>query len=473
MEENNTNRPQEPQQQAPQEPRQQGPQEPGAYPHERPRFAPPPEPAKKGKVGGYVAVGATCLLIGIALGSLLTGLISMGARTLAGAAQSAAEQPGSQWSWRWPFSGPDAQEEPQPSTAAPETVEPPEYISRPLPSFDGAAPNLEGVANPLPDIVEGASGGVVGIDVYYYYDEVGQEALAGYGSGFVISSEGYIVTNAHVVEDASKVMVKFVDGGEAVAELVGADAKLDVAVLKVGKAGLTPLALGESAAVRVGDFTVAIGNPTGERLADTATFGIISATARETNVDGKVNSYLQTDAAINPGSSGGPLLDMQGRVIGITSAKTLYAGYDDYGNMVNAEGIGYAIPIDDAMDVVRQLITKGHVVRPGVGITVVTIDELYAAEYDIPEGILVYSVTKNGPAHHADLRINDIILAYDGIDAGEHSDLVDYVAALAVGDTIGLRVWRDGEELDITLTVADLNVIGTEVLNNEYADIID
>ena len=184
------------------------------------------------------------------------------------------------------------------------------------------------------------------------------------------------------------------------------------------------------------------------------------------------NVYLQTDAAINPGSSGGPLLNMQGQVIGITCAKTLYAGYDEYGNMVNAEGLGYAIPIDDAMAVIEELITTGHVERPGIGISVVAIDEYYAEEYGIPAGILVYTVTRNGPAHHADLRINDIILSYDGQEARDNATLVDYINNLEVGDTITLHVWRDGAELDITLTVADLNLVGTEILNGAYADIL-
>lgn len=467
MEENNTYQPQQ------QENPPQDGHGPASYPNERPRFSTQSSEQKRG-IGGYVAVGAVCLLVGIALGSLVTGLISLGVSGLTSLAKEAIEkEPGFSWEWEWDGFGRRREEDAAPETVEPEQIEPPDYISRPLPNFDGKAPVLGNAANPLPDIVEQASQGVVGLDIYYYSERAGEDALGSYGSGFVISSEGYIVTNAHVVEDASRAMVKFTDGREVEAEIVGADTKLDVAVLKIEKQDLTPLALGESAGVRVGDFAVAIGNPTGEKLADTATFGIISATARQTNVDGRVNSYLQTDAAINPGSSGGPLLDMQGRVIGITSAKTLYAGYDDYGNMVNAEGIGYAIPIDDAMKVVREIITTGHVVRPGIGISVVTIDEYYAAEYGIPEGILVYTVTRNGPAHHADLRVNDIILSYDGIRAGEHSDLVAHVAGLQIGDEIKLRVWRNGKELDITLAVADLNLVGTEILNDKYADIID
>lgn len=473
MEENNINMNQEPQQEndaqqtvAPQ------------YPHDQPQFPQPPKarPKKRG-VGGYVVVGAVCLLVGFSLGSLLTGIVSLGAKGLGGWGDmdSLPEIHGDfgdwEWEWEWGSKDPD-QAQPQ-TTPQPEPTQAPAYTPREMPALDGVAPSLQAMPNPLPDIVESAGKGVVGMDVYYYDEELEQDVPMAYGSGFIISSEGYIVTNAHVVEGASQVEVKFIDGSSAPGQVIGADSKLDVAVVYVEAQGLTPLALGSSAQVKVGDFTVAIGNPTGEMLADTATFGIISATAREANVEGQVNSYIQTDAAINPGSSGGPLLDMSGKVIGITSAKALYAGYDEYGNMINAEGIGYAIPIDEAMEVVRELITTGHVKRPGIGISVVEIDQLTAEMYQVPQGILVYTVTEDGPAHVADLRINDVILSYDGITAGATTDFVAYVGAMEVGDQVKLRIWRDGQEQELYVTVGDLNQIGTKILNDEYADLLD
>lgn len=448
------------------------------YPHDQPQFPQPPKarPKKRG-VGGYVVVGAVCLLVGFSLGSLLTGLISLGAKGLGslGDTDSLPEIHGDfgdwEWEWEWGSKDPD-QAQPQ-TTPQPEPTQAPTYTPREMPALDGVAPSLQAMPNPLPDIVESAGKGVVGMDVYYYDEELEQDVPMAYGSGFIISSEGYIVTNAHVVEGASRVDVKFIDGSSAPGQVIGADSKLDVAVVYVEAQGLTPLALGSSAQVKVGDFTVAIGNPTGEMLADTATFGIISATAREANVEGQVNSYIQTDAAINPGSSGGPLLDMSGKVIGITSAKALYAGYDEYGNMINAEGIGYAIPIDEAMEVVRELITTGHVKRPGIGISVVEIDQTTAEMYQVPQGILVYTVTEDGPAHAADLRINDVILSYDGITAGATTDFVAYVGAMEVGDQVKLRIWRDGQEQELYVTVGDLNQIGTKILNDEYADLLD
>lgn len=448
------------------------------YPHDQPQFPQPPKarPKKRG-VGGYVVVGAVCLLVGFSLGSLLTGIVSLGAKGLGGWGDmdSLPEIHGDfgdwEWEWEWGSKDPD-QAQPQ-TTPQPEPTQAPTYTPREMPALDGVAPSLQAMPNPLPDIVESAGKGVVGMDVYYYDEELEQDVPMAYGSGFIISSEGYIVTNAHVVEGASQVEVKFIDGSSAPGQVIGADSKLDVAVVYVEAQGLTPLALGSSAQVKVGDFTVAIGNPTGEMLADTATFGIISATAREANVEGQVNSYIQTDAAINPGSSGGPLLDMSGKVIGITSAKALYAGYDEYGNMINAEGIGYAIPIDEAMEVVRELITTGHVKRPGIGISVVEIDQTTAEMYQVPQGILVYTVTEDGPAHKADLRINDVILSYDGITAGATTDFVAYVGALEVGDSVKLRIWRDGQEQSLTVAVGDLNQIGTKILNDEYADLLD
>lgn len=473
MEENNINMNQEPQQ-------ENDPQQTVApqYPHDQPQFPQPPKarPKKRG-VGGYVVVGAVCLLVGFSLGSLLTGIVSLGAKGLGGWGDmdSLPEIHGDfgdwEWEWEWGSKDPD-QAQPQ-TTPQPEPTQAPTYTPREMPALDGVAPSLQAMPNPLPDIVESAGKGVVGMDVYYYDEELEQDVPMAYGSGFIISSEGYIVTNAHVVEGASQVEVKFIDGSSAPGQVIGADSKLDVAVVYVEAQGLTPLALGSSAQVKVGDFTVAIGNPTGEMLADTATFGIISATAREANVEGQVNSYIQTDAAINPGSSGGPLLDMSGKVIGITSAKALYAGYDEYGNMINAEGIGYAIPIDEAMEVVRELITTGHVKRPGIGISVVEIDQTTAEMYQVPQGILVYTVTEDGPAHVADLRINDVILSYDGITAGATTDFVAYVGAMEVGDQVKLRIWRDGQEQELYVTVGDLNQIGTKILNDEYADLLD
>ncbi|MBQ7091239.1 MAG: trypsin-like peptidase domain-containing protein, partial [Clostridia bacterium] len=283
-------------------------------------------------------------------------------------------------------------------------------------------------------------------------------------SGFVVASEGYIITNAHVIRGADRVSVIFSDKEEVEAEVVGSDSTLDVAVLKVEKSGLTPLALGDSDPVRVGEFTIAIGNPSGSELAGTTTFGIISATARSINIDGQTNNFIQTDAAINPGNSGGPMLNMKGEVIGITTAKNIYAGFDEFGNSINAEGLGFAIPINSAMDIACQLIENGRVIRPGIGVNVIGIDGETAEFYEIPEGILIYSVTRNGPAHKAGLKVDDIIVEYDGIAASSQDEFVDYVKALSLGDVLHLVVDREGKTVEIEVTLADMNEMGEELV---------
>ena len=295
------------------------------------------------------------------------------------------------------------------------------------------------------------------------------------GSGDNDDSEGYIVTNAHVIKGASKVTVTLPDNDkqEIDAEVVGYDSTMDIAVLYIRKDGLKPLALGSAENVRVGDFTIAIGNPSGSELAGTATFGIISATSRNVNIDGHENEYLQTDAAINPGNSGGPLLNMKGEVIGITTAKNIFAGYDEYGNTISAEGLGFAIPIDKAVEVVEELITQGHVARPGIGVNVIEITEENAEEYDLHPGILIYSVTKNGPAHKAGLKVDDIVTAYDGINVTTQGDFVDYIKDKRVGDTVSLEIIRGDEKITIDVTLGDINELGDELVGNRTSSLFD
>ena len=305
---------------------------------------------------------------------------------------------------------------------------------------------------------------MVGVSVYARDKVYDHMQMFGGGSGFVITSDGYIVTNAHVVEGAEMVEVTFSDGTAMEAELIGADYTTDIAVIKVDGKNLPALKLGDSNSLRVGEFAIAIGDPTGQELAGTTTFGIISALEREVNLDGQTNEYIQTDAAINPGNSGGPLLNMSGEVIGITSAKTVTAGYDEYGNDISAEGLGFAIPISDAMPIVEELIAHGRIQRPGVGISIVTPSEMERELLEIPEGVVVYSLTKDGPAHRAGLKKYDVITACNGITAAENDAFVDLVQQMKVGEEAVFTVWRDGETLEITVTIGDLNEIGSELV---------
>ncbi len=432
-----------------------------------------PRKAKKQRRGngGYIALAIACLFIGIAIGSAITAVIAF---TGQGMLDDTRKEAGIEDFFGDYFDrGNEPAQTPQPSQYEEPAETPREYVSRALPVFDGAPPTIYDAANPIPDIVEQATDGVVGVTSYASQEDYDSKQYSSYGSGFVISSEGYIVTNAHVIEDMEYVTINLTSGEEVNAEIVGSDSKLDVAVLKIEADELNSLAIGDSSNVRVGEFIIAIGNPTGDELAGTTTFGIISATARTTNIEGVSNDYLQTDAAINPGNSGGPLLNLQGEVIGITTAKALYAGYDEYGNAINAEGLGFAIPLDEAMKVVKQLISQGHVIRPGIGISVYEVNAAIAQEYNVPTGILVYTVTKNGPAHKADLRINDIIVECDSQPVENQEDFVRYVQAKGVGEVLAFKVWRDGEYMEIPLTVGDLNEMGNEILDNASADLFD
>lgn len=428
--------------------------------------------AKGNGAGGYVLTGVLCLLLGIAIGSGITAIALSGIRSAVGNIEEKAPGIGQDiedaledffdgdfsFGWHYGEQKPVQQEQSEEY----QEQEAKEYITRDLPEFDGVLPVIKDAANPVPDIVDQVFDGVVGINIYEEYE--GEMVPGGYGSGFVVSGEGYIVTNAHVVRGADKVTVTFSNQEEVDAEVVGADTTLDVAVLKVEKDGLTPLALGDSLPVRVGEFTIAIGNPSGTELAGTTTFGIISATSRSIHLDGRVNDFIQTDAAINPGNSGGPLLNMKGEVIGITTAKNIYAGYDEYGNSISAEGLGFAIPINEAMEIVCQLIENGRVIRPGMGVQVIGIDAESAEYYNIPEGIIIYSVTRNGSAHKAGLQVDDIIVNYDGIDVTTQEAFVEYVQSLFVGDVLHLTVIRGDKTMEIDVTMADMNEMGDELV---------
>ena len=337
----------------------------------------------------------------------------------------------------------------------------PADADRVMPDLDGVAPFLPGlVDNPIPDIYDAVSPGVVGVLNYIQIQSArGRtiDTIYGSGTGFVVSSAGYILTNAHVVEGADKITIKvFGEESEWDATLIGADAETDIAVLKVEGAKLQPLKLGDSDLVRVGEYVLAIGNPLStEKLANTITFGIISATMREVTIDNYTNTYLQTDAAINFGNSGGPLINFNGEVIGINSAKTITAGYDELGNAVSAEGIGFALPINQVKRITEMLITKGHIERPGIGVTVSTVDAEVAEALEIPLGALVESVVKDKPAALAGVLAGDIITEANGETITNHQQLVNIVLSRMIGDELKIKVYRDGVYLDIIIVIGN------------------
>lgn len=349
------------------------------------------------------------------------------------------------------------------ATALPEaTPEPtPAPTERPMPAIDGQLPYLADENNPIPDIVETVQKGVVGIEIYGTVDfgfGKEEEVMTG-GSGFVISSEGYIITNSHVVEDASSIKVILWDGKTIDAQIVGRDSKSDVAVLKVEQQGLSVLKLGDSDTIRAGEYVLAIGTPASQNLAGTVTMGIISATERSINVDGQTNNYLQTDAAINFGNSGGPLINMLGEVIGVNTAKTVAVGYDQYGQAINAEGLGFALPINDVYKVAQTLLTKGYVERPAMGIQIVTISGKEAQAYGAPKetAVLIDSVVRGGPADQAGMKPGDIILACDGVEVTEQDALIELVEEKRVGDEVKMKLLRKGRTLEVSLKMGDMN----------------
>ena len=269
------------------------------------------------------------------------------------------------------------------------------------------------------------------------------------GSGFVLTEDGYVVTNNHVVEGTDNVSVKLHDGSTYPAEIIGGDSLSDVALLKIEAEGLSHVAVGDSDAIAVGEGCIAIGNPLGE-LTFTMTGGYVSALPREINISGKPISMFQTDAAINAGNSGGPLFDMNGNVIGITSAK--YSGVT--GSGASIEGVGFAIPINDALRVVYDLQEYGFVRgRAYLGITLKDLDGTTAETYGLPVGPIVQTVVAGSCAEKAGIQVRDIILAFEGTTVKSYTQLVSAMNKTRAGDTVTIKLLRSGAELEVTLTL--------------------
>ena len=268
--------------------------------------------------------------------------------------------------------------------------------------------------------------------------------MRGEGSGFIVSADGIILTNAHVVDGAQKVTVKLTDRREFEASVIGSDAKSDVAVLKIDAHDLPVTKLGDPRTLQVGEWVVAIGSPFG--LENTVTAGIVSAKGRSLPDDTYV-PFIQTDVAVNPGNSGGPLFNLRGEVVGINSQ--IYSRSGGY------QGLSFAIPIDVAMNVSKQLQTQGHVTRGKLGVGIQDVDQALAESFglDLPRGALVSSVEKGGPAAKAGLREGDVILGFDGQSIESAGQLPSAVAATDPGKTVALQVWRDRASRDFKINL--------------------
>ena len=272
----------------------------------------------------------------------------------------------------------------------------------------------------------------------------------GLGSGFVVSADGFIVTNAHVVENAEEITVRFNDKRELPAKVIGADTRSDVAVIKVDAKDLLVVKIGDTKKLRVGEWVIAIGSPFG--FANTVTAGIVSATSRE-NLSGDPNldavPFIQTDVAVNPGNSGGPLLNMRGEVVGINSQIFSRTG--------SFAGISFAIPIDYAFNVADQLMKTGKVVRGRIGVGIQNVNKDLADSLGLgkAQGAAVSNVEEGSPAAKAGLEVGDVILKIDGRNVDGSADLSRTIRALKPGTKVNLNVWRSGKARDLTVTVAE------------------
>ena len=266
------------------------------------------------------------------------------------------------------------------------------------------------------------------------------------GSGFILSSDGYILTNYHVVQNASAVEVTTYSGNVFQAQVIGGDPDYDIAVLKVDASGLQSAALGSSDTLRVGDWVLAIGNPLGE-LTFSMSGGMVSSVNRAINVSGTPFHMIQTDASINPGNSGGPLLNTSGEVVGIVSAK--YSS----SNGRAVEGIGFAIPINDVRALVQDIIDNGYVTNKAyLGVTAGTVNAQMARQAGLSQGVYLYAVDPNGAAAAAGLRAGDIITRIDGTDIPSMAELSAVKKAYSAGDTAQFTVIRGGTAMQIPVT---------------------
>ena len=283
------------------------------------------------------------------------------------------------------------------------------------------------------------------VSSYFGYNTV----TGGSGSGFIITDDGYILTNYHVVEGAEKISVEMYSGEKYSAELIGYDDSNDIAVLKIDASDLTPVTIGDSDQTVVGEDVVAIGNPLGE-LHFSLTRGVVSALDRDVTFSGNMHlKLIQTDCAINSGNSGGALFNMYGEVIGITNAKASGGGFG-----ATIDNIAFAIPVNTVVGIVEQIMTKGEISTPYIGIMVTSVsDDLHA--YGIPEGAEVVSVNDDSPAKEAGLQEKDIIVEANGEAVTGNDDLVRIIRSCTPGDKVELTVYRQGKTLEVTVTVGE------------------
>lgn len=269
------------------------------------------------------------------------------------------------------------------------------------------------------------------------------------GSGFILTDDGYIITNHHVIENSDSITVFLYDGTTYEAELIGYDASNDIAVLKVEAEGLTPVVIGDSENLNVGDSVIAIGNPLGE-LTFSLTSGAVSALDREITLSNSVTMELiQTECAINSGNSGGALFNLYGEVVGVTNAK-----YSGSGGGASIDNIGFAIPINHVKDIIKSIIENGYITKPYIGVSVTDVSR-ETQSYGLPKGAAVRSIAEDGPAADTGLEESDIITAINGEEIDGSKALVDAVRNASAGDELVFKVYRKGESIERKVIVGE------------------
>lgn len=341
------------------------------------------------------------------------------------------------------------------ASAAPMAVAVPMDFSAIVERYGPAVVNISTTARAQRTSIQGLPPGVSPDDPFAEFfrrfmpqapQQQGDQVVKGLGSGFIVSPDGLILTNAHVVDGAQEVSVKLTDRREFKAKVLGVDKQSDVAVLRIAASNLPTVQIGSPAGTKVGEPVLAIGSPYG--FENTVTAGIVSAKSRSLPDDTYV-PFIQTDVAVNPGNSGGPLFNQRGEVIGINSQ--IYSQTGGY------QGLSFAVPIDVAMKVEQQLVATGKVTRGRLGISVQEVDQSLADSFNLPkpEGALVNAVEKDGPAAKAGLQPGDVILQIGDVHIGHSGDLPEQVAEIKPGSTVPLQIIRHGKPTALSVTVGE------------------
>ena len=322
-----------------------------------------------------------------------------------------------------------------PGKSQPYTVN---QVSAEAPATSVSNANAEELTTP--QVIQNVLPSVVGVNVETMMG-------AGSGSGIIFSSDGYIVTNQHVIDGAMGIKVKLSDATEYDATIVGQDARTDLAVIKINAKDLPAATIGDSDQLVQGEGVLVIGNPLGETLSGSSTQGIISALGREIEIEGKIMHYIQTDAAINPGNSGGALVNQAGQVVGVTSAKI---------SETSAEGLGFAIPINEAIPVIEDLINNGYVTgRPMIGISGENVSQQVSMTYGLPVGIYVRYVDPQSGAAAGGIQQGDVITALNGKEVQTLAELNNVRDEYKAGDTVTLTVFRNGQEVKVDVVLSE------------------